>query len=291
MMRIDLHLHTNRSDGVMSPELLAHECLQSRVSIMSVTDHDTMAGSDELCAQDPGLTCLPGVELSMADMPGLHVLGYGLCPGKKLREKLTQLANKREERARAMLSRLESMGMPVSYQQLAAKRCLEGGPGATIGRPHIARALVRAGYCRNMQEAFALYIGNGKPAYVPSERMAVAEAIPLLLDAGFLPVLAHPRELHLEEQLLQSLLDRLCGMGLRGLEVYHPSARSTGFAGLLKMASDRKLLVTGGSDFHQENDGKHGRIGCMADVWIRPDEDMARFMEALQTARDKHDAK
>ena len=285
MIRPDLHLHTNCSDGVMSPELLMHECCMSGITLMAVTDHDTMSGSDALCEGNPPIPVIPAVELSMAEMPGLHLLGYGLARGQKFRDKIQELAALRDQRAPIMLQRLKEMGMPISYRDLLAKRHLEGGPDSTIGRPHIARALVRAGYCRNMQEAFAKYIGNGKPAYVPSERMHIEEAISLMNACGFLPVLAHPRELHLEDHLLESLLDMYCMYGLKGLEVYHPSARAKGYEPLVRMARRRGLLVTGGSDFHQENDSKHGRIGSTVEVWETREEDIPAFLEALQKAK------
>ena len=285
MIRPDLHLHTNCSDGVMSPELLMHECCKSGITLMAVTDHDTMSGSDALCEGNPPIPVIPAVELSMAEMPGLHLLGYGLARGQKFRDKIQELAALRDQRAQLMLQRLKEMGMPISYRDLLAKRHLEGGPDSTIGRPHIARALVRAGYCRNMQEAFAKYIGNGKPAYVPSERMHIEEAISLMNACGFLPVLAHPRELHLEDHLLESLLDMYCMYGLKGLEVYHPSARAKGYEPLVRMARRRGLLVTGGSDFHQENDSKHGRIGSTVEVWETREEDIPAFLEALQKAK------
>ncbi len=278
----DLHLHSNRSDGVLSPELLLHECIQAGVTVLAVTDHDTMAGSDILMHMESPIPVIPAVELSMADMPGLHLLAYGLTEGRELREKLTVLTRKREERAERMIRKLEEMGMPLSFRALCDKRRLEGGDESTIGRPHIARALVRAGYCKTMQEAFSKYIGSGKPAYVPAERMQMREAIPLLNRCGYLPVLAHPRELKLEDHLLEAFLDRLCDLGLKGLEVYHPSCQEADTKCLLRMAKCRGLLVTGGSDFHQENDGKHGRIGCMAERWSSREQDMEVFMSALE---------
>lgn len=287
MIRPDLHLHTNCSDGVMSPELLLHECSQKGITLMAVTDHDTMSGSDALCRAESQIPVIPAVELSMAEMPGLHLLGYGLTRAEELRKKITELAEMRDRRAQMMIEKLKSMGMSISYKELLSKRQLEGGKDSTIGRPHIARALVRAGYCRNMQEAFARYIGNDKPAYIRTERMHIEQAIELLNRCGFLPVLAHPRELQLEDYLLESLLDKYCMYGLKGIEVYHPSARAKGYAPLVRMASNRQLLVTGGSDFHQENDNKHGGIGSTIDAWESREKDISAFMEALKSAAEK----
>ena len=287
LMKPDLHLHTNRSDGVLEPELLLHECIQAGLTVMAVTDHDTMAGSDMLSRMDTPIPVIPAVELSMSDMHGLHILAYGLSEGTLLREKLSYLTLKREERAEKMIRKLDEMGMHISFRQLQEKRRLEGGREATIGRPHIARALVRGGFCRNMQDAFARYIGAGKPAYIAAERMSIREALPLIRHSGFIPVLAHPRELKMEDQLLEAFLDRLCELGLMGMEVYHPSCREDDTDTLRRMAESRGLLVTGGSDFHQDNDRKHGKIGGMSDRWKNREQDMEKFMDQLLTEQQK----
>lgn len=278
MTRPDLHLHSTFSDGVMVPELLLHEAVQAGVTVMAVTDHDTFAGSDALLGTDTPIPVIPGVELSISDMHGLHLLGYGYARGEELRRTVEALAQKRVERARRMLERLAEMGMPLDW------RVLERKYRGTVGRPHIARAMVHARYVSRMQEAFDKYLGHGRPAYVPSERLGMAEALELLRRNGFVPVLAHPWELGLNAEQLVPLIDKWQAQGLLGLEVYHPSAESHGWHTLENIARRRGLLVTGGSDFHQEND-RHGRIGATAPFWARAEEDMEALRDALERGR------
>lgn len=274
-MKPDLHMHSTLSDGVLSPESLVDEAVSAGVTIMAITDHDTFAGSDLLRGIATAIPVIPGVELSMRDMHGLHLLGYGRTEARPLRETVERLAQQRVERAREMLRKLSALGMPLEWKALERKY------RGTVGRPHIARAMVHAGYVSRMQEAFDLYLGHDKPAYVPGERLSMEEALPLMRENGFVPVLAHPYELQLPEEQLLPLLDKWQAQGLMGVEVYHPSARSHGFEALDRMARRRGLLVTGGSDFHQEND-KHGRIGSTAAFWARAQEDVNALLETME---------
>lgn len=278
MIRPDLHMHSSFSDGVLTPQLLAEEACRAGVTMMSITDHDTFEGSDQLRGAATPIPVIPGVELSLNDMRCLHLLAYGLTDAPELRCIVRQLADQRVARAGQILERLAALGMPLDWKQLQRKY------RGTVGRPHIARAMVHAGYVKCMQEAFDRYLGHDKPAYVPSKRLSMEEALPLLTRNGFLPVLAHPYELKLEEPLLYALLDKWRGMGLCGVEVYHPSAAGHGYAPLERMTRRMGLLVTGGSDFHQEND-RHGRIGCTCDSWTTAQQDLERLMQALESQR------
>ena len=260
MFKADLHMHSTFSDGVLTPGRLLEECLANGIELMALTDHDTFAGSDTLRGKTLDLPVIPGVELSMADRHGLHLLAYGQAEGRQLRETVQRLAVEREKRADRMLERLEALGMPISGEELR-KQC-----SGTVGRPHIARAMVRLGYVGCMQEAFEKYLGNGKPAYVAGRKLTMTEALPLVRESGFIPVLAHPCELQLELTELEPMLRAWKDKGLMGMEVYHPSAASVGYLPLDHMARRLGLLVTGGSDFHQAHD-KHGMIGCTCDAW------------------------
>lgn len=275
MNRPDLHLHSNFSDGVLSPELLMHEAGLAGITLAAITDHDSFAGSDALQALDQPIETIPGVELSISDMPGLHLLGYGLTEGRELRGAVADLAEKRVARAREMLRLLREQGIRLDWQVLARKY------RGTVGRPHIARALVHDGHVGSMQEAFDRYLGHGKPAYVAGERLAMRDALALMRRSGFVPVLAHPYELGKDDVTLLALLRSWQEQGLMGVEVYHPSAARYGFERLDHMARRLGLLVTGGSDFHQDDD-KHGSIGCMIPVWQRLDEDVDALMTALR---------
>lgn len=278
MIRPDLHLHSNCSDGVLSPEMLAYEASQAGVTVMAITDHDTFAGSDSLRGRELPLELIPGVELSLCDMNGLHLLGYGLGDGAELRTEVERLAQKRVDRAREMLRRLAGLGMPIDAKALERK--VHG----TVGRPHIARALVHAGYVPNMQTAFEKYLGHDCPAYVAGERLNMASAIVLMRRSGFVPVLAHPCELGKDDVTLAALVAHWHSLGLMGMEVYHPSGARC-YDRLDRMARRMGLLVTGGSDFHQENDC-HGRIGCTAPLWTRAEEDVQALMAALRRAAE-----
>ena len=276
----DLHLHSTFSDGVLSPEQLVGAAQQAGVTVMAITDHDTFGGSDSLHGAELPVRVIPGVELSIADMQGLHLLGYGLGAGTALRETVLQLAEKRVDRAKKMLERLRSLSVPLEWEMLEHKY------HGTVGRPHIARALVHEGYVNSMQEAFERYLGSGKPAYVPGERLTMREALTLMRSSGYVPVLAHPYELRVEDTALTALLNAWKDQGLMGVEVYHPSAFSHGFDQLERMTRRMGLLVTGGSDFHQEND-RHGRIGCTMQDWIRAEADIDDLMTALEQTKNE----
>lgn len=275
MTRPDLHMHSTYSDGACTPRQLVEMAVQAGVTVMAVTDHDAFDGADLLRNEQLPLTVIPGVELSLSDLPHLHLLGYGLGNAPLLRGKVRELAENRLTRSERMLERLAAHGMPLDAAKIRASA------QGSVGRPHIAAAMVEAGYVRNIQEAFALYIGDDCPCYVASERMNMAQALMLMRDEGFVPVLAHPMCLELEEQHLQSLLTKWQHKGLLGMEVYHPSAGGA-YAALDRMARRRGLLVTGGSDFHRANDN-HGLIGSSAALWRQAQADVEALQLAMQS--------
>ncbi|MBR6027802.1 MAG: PHP domain-containing protein [Clostridia bacterium] len=274
MIRPDLHLHSTASDGTLSPAELVKAAGEAGLTVISLTDHDTFAGYDAV-KETAGIELIPGIELSMGDMDGLHILCYGLTRAESLRQRVTDLAEKRLRRAERMCEKLEALGLPLDFDPV---------PGMTIGRMQIARAMIEKGYVRTVAEAFARYIGNDGPAYVASERMSIAEALPLIRRCGFVPVLAHPCELKVSEALLSQLLDRWMEMGLMGVEAYHPSSAGGAFRVLERMARERGLLVTGGSDFHERNDTKHGTMGCMLKNWHSAGEDVERLKAAMSAS-------
>ena len=274
MLRADLHLHSTYSDGVLSPRQLVQRIREAGISVMSLTDHDTFAGADELSGEKLPVRLITGCELSMAEMHSLHLLVYGNSEGLHLRRAISRLAENREERARAMVSRLQKLGVDISWESIRDQTA------GVAGRPHLARAIVQAGYVRTIHEAFERYLGENKPAYIPAERLTIAEALRLAAEDRFIPVLAHPCELKLPDETLSALITRWQELGLRGIEVYHPSAGGR-FETLDRMARRRKLLVTGGSDFHQEDCGHHGGIGSMCECWHSCEEDIQALEEAM----------
>lgn len=275
MMKPDFHMHSTFSDGVFTPSRLVEHAVSMGIDCMAITDHDTFAGVDSLTSAR--LPVLPGVELSLRDMRGLHLLGYGTSRAEKLRNMVDELARSRVNRARLMLDKLADMGMPLEWDQLAA------GCSGSVGRAHIARALVAAGYAATLAEVFDRYLGEDCPAYVAGERLSMAEALPLMRESGFVPVLAHPALLEKDDVTLRILLEHWQGLGLMGVEVYHPSMAGKGFGSLDRMARSMGLLVTGGSDFHRPDDGRHGEPGCTARWWINAEKDAA----ALWAAADR----
>ena len=278
MTRPDLHTHSTFSDGVLSPSLLVEKAVSMGVTVMAVIDHDTFEGCDSLRDAALPVPVIPGVELSLRDMPGLHLLGYGLTSAPVLRGRVAELARMRVGRAEAMVRRLRDMGIALDWERMTAA-CR-----GTVGRAHVARALVAEGYSATMQEAFDRYLGEGKPAYVPGERMSMAEALPLLRGEGFVPVLAHPALLNKDDMTLRQLLEAWATRGLMGVEVYHPSLMGRE-AALERMARSMGLLVTGGSDYHQDGDS-HGQMGATAEGWLHAAEDMAALWNALRKGEE-----
>lgn len=272
-MKPDLHTHTTASDGLYSPERLLTLAEQYQITLLAITDHDTFDGVETLRDQPTPMMLLPGVELSLRDMHGLHLLGYGLRRDTPLHRKVRELAHQRINRAQQMLDKLDALGCPLDRQHLA--QMAQG----SVGRPHIARAMVERGYVADVKEAFARFLGDDGPAYVAGERLSMAEALPLMQQSGFVPVLAHPMELHQTDAMLRVLLEKWQGMGLRGVEVYHPSAAKA--MPLLELTARRMgFLVTGGSDFHGDGD-RHGLPGCTAALWPRAEQDVAALLEAV----------
>ena len=278
MTRPDLHTHSTYSDGVLSPSLLVEKAVSMGVTVMAVTDHDTFEGCDSLRDAALPIPVIPGVELSLRDMPGLHLLGYGLTAAPVLRGRVAELARMRVGRAEAMVRRLRDMGIALDWERMTA------GCRGTVGRAHVARALVAEGYSATLQEAFERYLGEGKPAYVPGERMSMAEALPLLRGEGFVPVLAHPALLNKDDMTLRQLLEAWADRGLMGVEVYHPSLTGRE-AALERMTRSMGLLVTGGSDYHQDGDS-HGQMGATAEGWLHAAEDMAALWNALREGEE-----
>ena len=276
-MKPDLHMHTTASDGVLSPRELVDFAASRGVTIMAITDHDTFDGADSLRGVNTPIPVITGVELSLKDMKGLHLLGYGLTEAPELRRVVRELAQKRLTRAACITENLVRMGFQLDYNVIREK-C-----GGTVGRLHIARAMVEKGYVRNTEAAFDRYIGEGKEAYVPNESLTMAEALPLLRRNGFVPVLAHPAELEQKDEATRMLIEAWQKQGLMGVEVYHPSWQKRGYPRLDAMIRRMGLLVTGGSDYHCD-DNRHGQPGSTCDAWSRADEDVSALLSAMQEA-------
>ena len=257
---IDLHTHSTYSDGLLAPAELVREAAARGVRVLALTDHDTVAGIPEARAAGErfGVEIIPGVELSAAFESGgeVHLLGYAFdVADTTLLERLAGYARARAERMERMVARLNEIGVPIDPRRV---RQLAGH--GTVGRPHLARALIEAGYARDLPDAFDRYIGAGKPAYVPRPRVDPAEAIALVRAAGGVPVLAHPYSVGDVERAL----DCLVPAGLAGMEVDYGEYASEDREALRRIAARRGLIATGGSDYHGP-DARPGReLGATA---------------------------
>lgn len=241
---VDLHMHSTDSDGIFAPSRLAEMIAEAGISIVSLTDHDTLRGlqpMEELTAAR-GIGFIPGVELSTRWQDRqVHILGYGIArDNDRFLTRMAEVREARRIRLERIRDKLRRLGIKVEVPMPP-----EGQ--RAVGRPHVARALVEQGYVKNYQEAFDLYLGEGRPAYIPQPKMTPAEALGLIHEAGGVAVQAHPEEIG-DVGLALTLLRTL---PYDGLEVYHPSARSRERQEFWRrVAGEQKLLITGGSDFH-----------------------------------------
>lgn len=248
MARADFHSHSTASDGRLTPTQLIDLAARNGVRVLALTDHDSTEGIAEArraAAKHPGLVLIPGVELS-TDIEGdeVHVLGYfsfERLADQELQAALGRFRAGRFERGRKMTERLAELGVPVSWQ-----RVLEIAGEASVGRPHVALAMVEAGHVASVQEAFDRYIGRDGPAYVEREKMEPEEAVRTLRRFGAPPVLAHPSYI----KDLEGVLPGLKAAGLVGIEVYYRDYDADLIAALAATAAKYDLLPLGGSDYH-----------------------------------------
>ncbi|HEX2906995.1 MAG TPA: PHP domain-containing protein [Phototrophicaceae bacterium] len=244
-MRIDLHLHTTASDGQLSPSALVRLAQSQRMDVIAVTDHDTTAGLPEAQqAATNRLLIIPGIELSAEDAKlDVHILGYFInTQDVAFQNRLTHFREDRLRRGEKIVARLAELGKPLAWE-----RVLELAHGGAVGRPHVARAMIEAGYVESMEQAFGRYLHNRGPAYVARQRLTPEEAIALLHQAGGAAVLAHPGIL----TDYAAMIERLAPVGLDGVEVVHPLNPPQVRDNLRALALRHHLIVTGGSDFHR----------------------------------------
>jgi len=246
-VRIDLHVHSSASDGTDSPAEVIRRAAAAGLDVLALTDHDTQAGIAEArAALPPGLTLLPGMELScQLDGRSVHLLGYRFDPDDPaLCAETSRVRDDRVYRARAMTQRLRELGADVSWEQVTA---IAGD--AVVGRPHLARALAAAGAIADPADAFtAEWIGDGGRAFVDRYAPDLGRAVGLVRAAGGVPVLAHPRSPGYE--IPDAVIAGLAGAGLAGLEVFHPDHDAAERGRLTALATSLGLLSTGGSDDH-----------------------------------------
>lgn len=241
----DLHTHTHHSDGTRSPREVVDVALTFGIDILAISDHDNLAAYFEIrdYAESAGVTLVPAIELSCGfEGVDVHILAYAFDPtDERIDLRLRSFRETRHRRGYAIVEKLRALGCDIS-----PRRVEELSAGGALGRPHVARALVEAGYVSSVAEAFDIYLGTGKPGYVEKERFAVAEAVALIRAAGGVTSIAHPSSYPEHQELIPQLLD----LGVDAIEVLHPDVDALDRERYSNLARFRGRFTTGGSDDH-----------------------------------------
>ncbi|HXF58325.1 MAG TPA: PHP domain-containing protein [Candidatus Saccharimonadales bacterium] len=246
MGQIDLHMHSNASDGSFTPDEVARMAAGNGVEVFALTDHDTLDGlpAAAACAVRSGIRLITGVELSVSEEGmDVHLLAYGFDESDPtLVAAIGRYREGRRERARKILMRLKGLGIRIALEEVE-----EIASGGALGRPHVAEALLRGGHVETFNEAFQRYLGHHGPAYVPKPRVTLEEATTVVRDAGGVTILAHPGTLNRDH-----LIPAWARRGLDGIEVWHSKHDPASVDRYRGYAHLHGLLMTGGSDYHGE---------------------------------------
>lgn len=253
---IDLHIHSNYSDGALSPAELFQRALGEGLSAIAIADHDSVAGVAEglAAAARTDIATIPAVELSVQfkSWQDVHLLGYGMnCSDSNFRDKLDGFRERRERRNVEILERVNEVLMSRGMEKIHPDEVLVHARDA-IGRPHIARAMLEKGYVQTMEEAFQRYL---VPCNVPKRYWPMDDAISEIRRVGGVAVLAHPTTISQDREALRGAITELAAMGLDGLEVFNNQAQPDEMEFLRRLAVELGLLITGGSDFHGIEEG------------------------------------
>ena len=245
---VDLHTHSTASDGARAPRDVVRAARALGLAAIALTDHDTVDGLAEAIDEGrlDGVRVVAGIELSAVEGDSeTHVLGLHLQHVARLETHLRTLRAMRLTRAERIVARLNELGVRVTFADVLA----QSGGGA-VGRPHIARALVNDGWATDMRDAFDRYLGNGRAAFVPKDRLSIDDAIAMIHEAAGLAILAHPGQAGTRKRI-----EALVAVGLDGVEVRHPSHNAEDIARLLALVEHFGLLPSGGSDWHGVAEG------------------------------------
>lgn len=256
---IDLHVHSCRSDGTMTPTELVDYAIAKGLSAFALTDHDTVIGIDEALDYAAKLRAegtatvpevIPGIELSTAlDNKDVHIVGlYINYKSDAFKEYLKDFVDSRDRRNKLMCERLTNDGYEISFEEITSRF-----PDAVMTRAHVATFLVEKGYCKSKTEAFEKFIGDRCPYYIPRERISPEEGVEIILKAGGIPVLAHPILYRLSDSRLEELVKSLKSHGLVGIEAVYSTYSPSEERQIRKLADKYDLRLSGGSDFHGSN--------------------------------------
>ncbi|MCK4956458.1 MAG: PHP domain-containing protein [Candidatus Cloacimonetes bacterium] len=247
MKKVDLHIHTSFSDGIYTPKKILELARKNNVEFIAITDHDTFSGYHEAkkIVADYGLELIPGVEISTSyKNVDVHILAYYPdVKNKELNEMLNNIQLGRFCRAKKILASLNDLNMPLELDRIIEL----AGENDLIGRPHIARAMIAAGYVQNKNEAFDKYLGDGRKAFHPKPSPSPEKIIKIIKKAGGISVLAHPQTLQNDD-----LVYDIIGFGIDGLEVYYGKSGFDITKHYEAIALENGLIRTGGTDFHGE---------------------------------------
>jgi len=257
LSRVDLHLHSTISDGTWTPEQIVAEARRLGMLAISIADHDHLGGVEPAvrAAAGSGIEVIPAVEINTDHCDtDVHILGYHIDPTHQpLNRELARVRDARLERNRRILKRLEALGCAIEEQ-----RVIELADGGSVGRPHIAAALVESGYVGTQAEAFDRWLARDRPGFVERYRLEPAQAIAHIRKAGGVAVLAHPAKVR-NDQLIPALIEQ----GLRGIEAYHYDHTAAQARHYVTLAEQLDLLITGGTDSHGPNADRPVAMGSV----------------------------
>lgn len=243
-MSVDLHSHTTASDGTFRPKRLVKRAVKNGVRVLAVTDHDTTSGLAEALEEAArwSIDIIHGIEINTEYRDHeAHILGYFIdVENAALQQRLAEVRDQRQTRVLRIIERLRAIDIDISEDDVG-----RFGKGDSLGRPHVAQALIAKRFASHMQDAFERFLGRDRPGYVPRESLSAAEAISLIRGAGGVPVIAHPGYLPSDE-----VLEELIAAGLGGIEAHYPSHTPAQRDRFVRIAQAHGLGVTGGSDFH-----------------------------------------
>jgi predicted metal-dependent phosphoesterase TrpH len=255
---IDLHCHTTASDGIKTPSELIDFAIEKNVGILAVTDHDTVSGLEEAVNYAAGkeFVLIPGIEFSIDYQGGsFHLVGLYIDHRyQPLIEKTLHLQDVRDKRIYRIIDDLEKHNIEIPVEDV-----LKESAGGAIGRPHVARVLVKHGYANSINEIFKKYLVKGKPGYVKKERIKLDEAVSLIKGAGGISIIAHPVSLNYRsisefEEILKGFIDA----GVEGIEAYSSMHKNSEINDFIELAEKYNLIISGGSDYHGDKDEKIG---------------------------------
>lgn len=277
---IDLHCHTTASDGLLTPHDLIIRAKKEGIKVLAIADHDTVAGIDEAMsvAKENNLALIPAIELSLDCPTGdLHLLGYGIdYHNQDFINRIQKLKSAREERIFKIIKKLNIINIDLTIEDVNKE-----SNGASPGKPHVARALVKKGYATDVNSAITKYLIKGMPGYVSKEKLDLDAAFKLIRKIGGVSVLAHPKSMQcIDDREYERIIESFISYGLVGIEVYASIHKDEDVEMFTGIARRNNLITTGGSDFHGDKGDRLGYYGSSRIIPISCAQSLFRFIDA-----------